>query len=84
MQDEYVEREYQRLKEEAREKARLRHLEKIQKIPQNHADNKTPRSSDESLMGDTPALYNNGRMSRQDEDQFINQIIEPMQAKSKR
>ena len=57
MQDEYVEREYQRLKEEAREKARLRHIKKLQSIPQEHADNKTPRSSDESLMGETPAAY---------------------------
>jgi len=51
MQDDFIEREYRRLKEES----------KVQKrIARQHRgeDGDSPRSSVESLMGETPAHYN--------------------------
>lgn len=47
--------------------------------------NKSNRSSIESLMGETPSKYNkkNKRQVQSDNDSFLNKIVKPIQPKSK-
>lgn len=82
MQDEYIEREFRRLKEEARVNKKL---DSKSKAAANYAH--TARSSVESMMDETPAQYADKNRAKaqgeKDDDEFINQIVEPLKAKSK-